>query len=246
MRDVDRQDHQAGDHRLDRWHGRGHGHRAHGQATHRPDDRRGGRGGRARGDLRTAGVPQHRARSSAAACSRPGTAPASLDLRDATLAPEGATLRVRAIFAGAQIIVPADWKVVSRVGGMGGLTDMREDEGRRAWMPRSWSSKARCSPVGSPCSPSSTTTRPCGSARPGRSGRVGASAAGWASARAGSRTRPTPRARPATPRINVADDVTDAAKADQRTRHRPTPRRRSTEAAADAADAAESEMAPAT
>ncbi len=52
-----------------------------------------------------------------------------LDLRDATLAPEGATLRVRAVFAGGQIIVPESWRVVSRVRGMGGLTDMREHKG---------------------------------------------------------------------------------------------------------------------
>ena len=35
-----------------------------------------------------------------------------LDLRDATLAPEGATLSVRAIFGGGQILVPAGWRVV--------------------------------------------------------------------------------------------------------------------------------------
>ena len=52
-----------------------------------------------------------------------------LDLRDATLAPEGATLRVRAIFGGVQVLVPADWKVISRVSGMGGLTDIREHKG---------------------------------------------------------------------------------------------------------------------
>ena len=33
-----------------------------------------------------------------------------IDLRDAKLAPEGATLRVRAIFAGAQVVVPPEWK----------------------------------------------------------------------------------------------------------------------------------------
>lgn len=52
-----------------------------------------------------------------------------LDLRDATLAPEGATLRVRAIFAGAQVVVPVDWKIVSRISGMGGVSDMRENKG---------------------------------------------------------------------------------------------------------------------
>jgi hypothetical protein len=52
-----------------------------------------------------------------------------LDLRDATLAPEGATLRVRAVFGGGQILVPADWKVVSTVRGAGGLQDIREAKG---------------------------------------------------------------------------------------------------------------------
>lgn len=44
-----------------------------------------------------------------------------LDLRDATLAPEGATLQVRAVLGGGQILVPSDWKVVSTVRGMGGM-----------------------------------------------------------------------------------------------------------------------------
>ena len=52
-----------------------------------------------------------------------------LDLRDATLAPDGATLRVRAVFGGGQILVPADWKVISSVRGMGGLTDIRPAKG---------------------------------------------------------------------------------------------------------------------
>jgi hypothetical protein len=53
-----------------------------------------------------------------------------LDLRDAVLAPEGATLRLRAIFGGGQILVPADWKVVSSVRGLGGLSDVRPVRGR--------------------------------------------------------------------------------------------------------------------
>jgi hypothetical protein len=48
-----------------------------------------------------------------------------LDLRDAVLAPGGATLKVRAIFGGGQVLVPADWKVVNRVQGMGGISDAR-------------------------------------------------------------------------------------------------------------------------
>jgi hypothetical protein len=58
-----------------------------------------------------------------------------LDLRDAVLAPEGATLQVRAVFGGGQILVPADWKVVSTVRGMGGLQDIREAKGYAADAP---------------------------------------------------------------------------------------------------------------
>ena len=58
-----------------------------------------------------------------------------LDLRDAVLAPEGATLQVRAVFGGGQILVPAAWKVVSTVRGMGGLQDIREAKGYAADAP---------------------------------------------------------------------------------------------------------------
>jgi len=53
----------------------------------------------------------------------------ALDLRDAVLAPEGATIHVRAVFGGGQILVPADWRVVSTVRGMGGLSDARDAKG---------------------------------------------------------------------------------------------------------------------
>jgi hypothetical protein len=55
-----------------------------------------------------------------------------IDLRDAQLAPEGATLRVRAIFGGGQIVVPPTWKVVARVTGLGGIQDIREARGHAA------------------------------------------------------------------------------------------------------------------
>lgn len=55
-----------------------------------------------------------------------------IDLRDAKLAPEGATLRVRAIFGGGQIVVPPSWKVVSRVAGLGGIQDIRPAQGYSA------------------------------------------------------------------------------------------------------------------
>jgi hypothetical protein len=58
-----------------------------------------------------------------------------IDLRDAQLAPEGATLRVRAIFGGGQIVVPPTWKVVARVTGLGGIQDIREAQGHAAQDP---------------------------------------------------------------------------------------------------------------
>src|SRR6478736_7750657 len=58
-----------------------------------------------------------------------------IDLRDATLAPEGATLRIRAVFGGGQILVPSSWKVVSRVTGLGGVQDIRPAVGHAAMDP---------------------------------------------------------------------------------------------------------------
>jgi len=52
-----------------------------------------------------------------------------LDLRDAVLAPEGATLTVRAVFGGGQILVPTDWRVISNVRGMGAVSDARGAKG---------------------------------------------------------------------------------------------------------------------
>ena len=52
-----------------------------------------------------------------------------LDLRDATLAPEGATLAVKVVFGGGQVLVPADWRVVANVQGLGGVQDVREAKG---------------------------------------------------------------------------------------------------------------------
>jgi hypothetical protein len=48
-----------------------------------------------------------------------------VDLRGATLDPAGAALRVRAIFGGAQIVLPAEWRVVTAVRGLGGVGDGR-------------------------------------------------------------------------------------------------------------------------
>jgi hypothetical protein len=52
-----------------------------------------------------------------------------LDLRDVVLDPAGATLDVRAVFGGGRILVPADWKVISSVRGLGGLSDVRPPRG---------------------------------------------------------------------------------------------------------------------
>ena len=52
-----------------------------------------------------------------------------LDLRDATLAPEGATLRVKVVLGGGQVLVPADWKVIADVQGLGGVQDVRGAKG---------------------------------------------------------------------------------------------------------------------
>jgi hypothetical protein len=52
-----------------------------------------------------------------------------LDLRDAILAPEGATLQIRAVFGGGQLLVPEDWKVVASITGLGGLSDVRSAKG---------------------------------------------------------------------------------------------------------------------
>ena len=58
-----------------------------------------------------------------------------LDLRDAELAPEGATRNVRTVFGGGQIVVPPSWKVVTRVRGMGGIQDVRPSQGHSAMDP---------------------------------------------------------------------------------------------------------------
>jgi hypothetical protein len=59
-----------------------------------------------------------------------------IDLRDATLDPAGATLEVKTIFGGAQLVVPADWQVTTRVVGLGGAGDGRPAMDRPADAPR--------------------------------------------------------------------------------------------------------------
>jgi hypothetical protein len=51
----------------------------------------------------------------------------SIDLRDATLDPLGATLRVRALFGGLELIVPETWRVEQHVLALlGGVGDARD------------------------------------------------------------------------------------------------------------------------
>lgn len=49
----------------------------------------------------------------------------TLDLRDATLDPAGATLEVTSIFGGGQLIVPETWRITTDVKGIGGVGDGR-------------------------------------------------------------------------------------------------------------------------
>ena len=54
----------------------------------------------------------------------------TLDLRGATLDPAGATLRVRALFGGFRLVVPATWRVeLATVGIFGGIGDARDKDG---------------------------------------------------------------------------------------------------------------------
>ncbi len=58
------------------------------------------------------------------------------DLREATLNPAGATLRVKTIFGGAQVLVPEGWQVETRIIGIGGAGDSRPAIFRAADAPR--------------------------------------------------------------------------------------------------------------
>jgi hypothetical protein len=52
----------------------------------------------------------------------------SVDLREATLDPAGATLHVKAVYGGGQILVPESWAVETHVSGIGGVGDARGSE----------------------------------------------------------------------------------------------------------------------
>jgi hypothetical protein len=49
----------------------------------------------------------------------------TLDLRDATLDPAGATLHANALFGGGNLVVPETWNVETRIVGIGGAGDGR-------------------------------------------------------------------------------------------------------------------------
>lgn len=51
----------------------------------------------------------------------------TLDLRRARLAPDGATIRANALFGGGNLVVPDDWRVETRLVGIGGAGDSRPD-----------------------------------------------------------------------------------------------------------------------
>jgi hypothetical protein len=52
----------------------------------------------------------------------------TLDLRGATLHPDGAVLHTQAIFGGGSVIVPSDWVVTTNVVGIGGAGDARGED----------------------------------------------------------------------------------------------------------------------
>jgi len=59
-----------------------------------------------------------------------------IDLRDAAPDPAGARLDVKAVFGGAQILVPEGWRVTTRVLGIGGAGDSRPRTERGEDAPR--------------------------------------------------------------------------------------------------------------
>ena len=50
-----------------------------------------------------------------------------LDLREARLDPAGAALRMNALFGGGSLVVPSDWRVETKLVGIGGAGDSRPD-----------------------------------------------------------------------------------------------------------------------
>jgi hypothetical protein len=59
----------------------------------------------------------------------------TLDLRDATLDPAGATVRVNALFGGGNLVVPEGWNVPTKIVGLGGVGDGRANVERTSDAP---------------------------------------------------------------------------------------------------------------
>ena len=59
-----------------------------------------------------------------------------VDLREATLDPGGARLKIRAVLGGGQILVPRTWPVVSHVRGIGGVSNVRPAASEQGSGPR--------------------------------------------------------------------------------------------------------------
>ena len=59
----------------------------------------------------------------------------TLDLRQATLDPMGATIEVNALFGGGNLVVPEDWNVETSISGVGGVGDGRPKRHRSADAP---------------------------------------------------------------------------------------------------------------
>ena len=60
----------------------------------------------------------------------------TVDLRQATLDPMGATIEVNALFGGGNLVVPDDWQVETKVAGIGGVGDGRTQRDRSPDAPR--------------------------------------------------------------------------------------------------------------
>jgi predicted membrane protein len=59
----------------------------------------------------------------------------AVDLRDATLDPAGATLQIKTLFGGGNLVVPETWNVETKLVGIGGVGDARPKIDRPADAP---------------------------------------------------------------------------------------------------------------
>ena len=101
-----------------------------GQADHRPRHGRERRRLRRERDLRAARLSRALRSTCARASSSCGTAAASWTCATQSSPPKAPSSDVRAVFGGGQILVPAGWRVVTSVRGLGGISDSRPPQGR--------------------------------------------------------------------------------------------------------------------